>query len=150
MPKLNHIAIPVKDWAQSRDWYVKTLGMGLEFEIPDRLVAAVKDDSEFAIFLHQAPVPAVPIGFALTIQVADVQASFQQITQKGITFAFIELLKIEDVLVEGHRLFHIAHLYRDMVASINLNAHPGSSPFTGAPPRGRRHRRSGKRRGCEV
>lgn len=88
MPKLNHIAIPVKDWAESRDWYLKVLGLELEFEIPENAVAAVKDQSEFAIFLHQAPVPEFGFGFAYTFQVADVHQTFQQLTQKGTVFSF--------------------------------------------------------------
>jgi predicted enzyme related to lactoylglutathione lyase len=88
MTKLNHIAIPVSDWRASSDWYTNILGLSLEFEIPERLVAAVKDEGDFAIFLHQAPVPSAPIAFAFTFQVADVHKSFQQITQKGITFSY--------------------------------------------------------------
>ena len=88
MPKLDHIAIPVKDWMQSRDWYSKILGLSLEFEIPERLVCAVKDDSDFAIFLHQAPVPAIPVGFTLTLRFPDVHKAFQDISQKGHAFLF--------------------------------------------------------------
>ena len=36
MIKLDHLTIAVSDCEKSRAWYVETLGLKLEFEIPER------------------------------------------------------------------------------------------------------------------
>jgi len=36
MIKFDHLRIPVTDLARSRDWYIRTLGLKIEFEVPDR------------------------------------------------------------------------------------------------------------------
>jgi len=46
--------IAVTDTTCSRDWYVATLGLKVEFEVPDRRTIALQDSEGFAIFL-QAP-----------------------------------------------------------------------------------------------
>lgn len=86
MPKLDHLTIPVTDWIASRDWYIRTLDLELEFEVPTRLTAAVRDDHDFTIFLVQGAAALVPGAFALTFQVADVHAAFEQISRKGVRF----------------------------------------------------------------
>ena len=36
MMKLDHLSIPVTNAPRSRDWYVETLGLKVEFELPER------------------------------------------------------------------------------------------------------------------
>jgi catechol 2,3-dioxygenase-like lactoylglutathione lyase family enzyme len=87
MIKLDHLAIPVADCARSRDWYVATLGLRVEFEVPDRHLVALQDSEGFAIFLQQVPDPPSPDGVALWFQVADVDARFIELSGRGTAFA---------------------------------------------------------------
>lgn len=64
MLKLDHLRLPVTDLARSRDWYIETLGLTVEFEVPDRRTVALRDGEGFAIFLQQAPAPVAPNGCA--------------------------------------------------------------------------------------
>lgn len=84
MLKFDHLALPVADWKASRDWYVGTLGLSVEFEIPDRLTAAVRDEFDFTIFLVEAKTPAA--GVALWFQVADVDATYAELLRRGTRF----------------------------------------------------------------
>jgi catechol 2,3-dioxygenase-like lactoylglutathione lyase family enzyme len=86
MLKFDHLTIPVSNWIASRDWYVKSLGLEIEFEVPERLTSAVQDQHDFTIFLVQDSVPSNANRFALTFQVDDVQKSFEQISRKGLHF----------------------------------------------------------------
>ena len=43
--------------------------------------------------------------------------------KEGVAFAFVELFEIEDVLVEGDRLFDVADLDGDVIAAINFDTH---------------------------
>jgi len=36
MLKFDHLRIPVTELSRSRDWCIRTLGMKVEFEVPDR------------------------------------------------------------------------------------------------------------------
>ena len=54
MLKFDHLRIPVTNLTRSRDWYVGTLGMKIEFEIPERRAVAVQDGEGFTIFLEEA------------------------------------------------------------------------------------------------
>jgi catechol 2,3-dioxygenase-like lactoylglutathione lyase family enzyme len=87
MLKLDHLRIPVADLAGSRDWYVGTLGMTVEFEVPDRQTIALQDTEGFTIFLQQAPSGPSPGGCALWFQVADVDAAFAEWSARGVAFA---------------------------------------------------------------
>jgi len=55
MIKLDHLTIAVSDCEKSRDWYVETLGLKLEFEIPERRTSAVQDEFGFTLFLAETP-----------------------------------------------------------------------------------------------
>ncbi|HEX2886157.1 VOC family protein [Vineibacter terrae] len=86
MRKLDHLALPVADWLASRDWYVGTLRLTVEFEIPDRRTAAVRDGFDFTIFLVQAEAPARGAGVALWFQVDDVDATHAALSARGARF----------------------------------------------------------------
>jgi catechol 2,3-dioxygenase-like lactoylglutathione lyase family enzyme len=86
MMKFDHLSIPVSDVVCSRDWYVATLGLNVEFEVPDRSTVALQDSDGFAIFLLQARSPVRPDGYALWFQVTDVDATFAEWSARGTTF----------------------------------------------------------------
>jgi catechol 2,3-dioxygenase-like lactoylglutathione lyase family enzyme len=85
MVRLDHLSLPVNDWQKSRDWYKNRLGFEVEFEIPDRKTAAMRDDADLTIFLYQSEVTVCP-GISFTIQVDDVEAAHQRLTASGVSF----------------------------------------------------------------
>ena len=82
MPRLDHLSLPVRDWQKSRDWYREHLGFELEFEIPDRKTAAMRDDADLTIFLYEGEVADCP-GISFTIQVDDVEAKHDALVAAG-------------------------------------------------------------------
>ena len=55
MMKLDHLNLPVSNLERSRDWWVSTLGLKVEFEVPDTRTVALNDGEGFAIFLQEKP-----------------------------------------------------------------------------------------------
>lgn len=86
MLKLDHLRIPVTDLARSREWYVRTLGLIVEFEMPDRETVALQDGEGFTVFLQAVRSPVVPNGCALWFQVSSVDATFAEWTARGVAF----------------------------------------------------------------
>jgi uncharacterized glyoxalase superfamily protein PhnB len=68
-----------------RDWYKGHLGFEVEFEIPERKTAAMRDDADLTVFLYESEVPDCP-GVSFTIQVGDVDATYRQLVAAGIAF----------------------------------------------------------------
>src|SRR5580658_5361764 len=87
MLKFDHLSIPVSDLQRSRAWYVETLGLKVEFEVPDQRSVALNDSDGFAIFLQQVAAPIAVNGCALWFQVASVDATFAEWTARGVAFA---------------------------------------------------------------
>src|SRR6267143_1121920 len=81
MIKLDHLTIAVSDCEKSRDWYMETLGLKLEFEIPERRTSAVQDEFGFTLFLAETPGGPGRPSCVLTFQVSDVVAI--QVFQHG-------------------------------------------------------------------
>jgi catechol 2,3-dioxygenase-like lactoylglutathione lyase family enzyme len=91
MPKLDHLAIAVRDWRTSRDWYVEHLGFKPEFEAPQggragAGVAAIQDDAGLTVFLEQVAEPILSGQSSYTIQVADVDDTFARLSARGLAF----------------------------------------------------------------
>lgn len=86
MMKFDHLNLPVGSLERSRDWYIATLGLAVEFEVPDRRTVALGDSAGFALFLQEKPA-ARPDGVALWFQVDDVDATFAQWSARGVAFA---------------------------------------------------------------
>ena len=84
MLKFDHLTIPVRDREVSRDWYVETLGMTVEFEVPTRNATALQDDNGFTIFVEQSGPPTA--GTALYFSVDDVDAVHARMVARGIPF----------------------------------------------------------------
>jgi catechol 2,3-dioxygenase-like lactoylglutathione lyase family enzyme len=87
MLKFDHLRLPVSDLARSRRWYLDTLGMTVEFEVPDRQTVALQDSDDFTIFLQQVATPVPPNGSALWFQVVDVDATFADWAARGVEFS---------------------------------------------------------------
>ena len=86
MIKFDHLTIPVRDHARSRDWYVATLGLKVEFEVPARNATALQDGHGFTIFVEQSTGP-IGAGTALYFSVDDVDDAHARMTARGIAFA---------------------------------------------------------------
>lgn len=87
MLKLDHLRIPVTDLARSRDWYIRTLGLKVEFELPEQKTVALQDTEDFTIFLQEVRSPVMPNECALWFQVGDVDATFTDWSARGVEFA---------------------------------------------------------------
>jgi catechol 2,3-dioxygenase-like lactoylglutathione lyase family enzyme len=85
MPRLDHLSLPVRDWRKSRDWYKDRLGFEVEFEIPDRKTAAMRDDADLTVFLYEGEVADCP-GISFTVQVDDVEATHEMLVAAGLSF----------------------------------------------------------------
>ena len=86
MVRFDHLRIPVTDLARSRRWYVDTLGLKVEFEVPDRQTVALQDGSDFTIFLQEVASRVEPLGCALWFQVTDVDTIHAEWSARGVTF----------------------------------------------------------------
>lgn len=84
MLKFDHLRIPVTDLARSRDWYIRTLGLKVEFEFPERQTVALQDTDDFTIFLQEVRSPVVPSAYALWFQVGGVDATFTDWSARGV------------------------------------------------------------------
>jgi catechol 2,3-dioxygenase-like lactoylglutathione lyase family enzyme len=87
MIRFDHLRLPVSDLTRSRDWYVRTLGLQVEFEVPDRRTVALQDTGGFTIFLQEVAPAIVANQCALWFQVADVEATFAEWSGRGVEFA---------------------------------------------------------------
>ena len=56
MVRLDHISLPVRDWRRARDWYKQHLGFEVEFEIPERKTAVMRDSADLTVFLYEGEV----------------------------------------------------------------------------------------------
>jgi catechol 2,3-dioxygenase-like lactoylglutathione lyase family enzyme len=85
MIKLDHLTILVRDYRASRDWYLETLGLEVEFEVPG-LAVALRDDAGFTLFLEQAASGAVTPSCVLYFQVDDLEAKHRLLAAARIQF----------------------------------------------------------------
>ena len=86
MIRLDHLSIPVSQCANSREWYTQNLGLELEFKVPERKTVALRDDSDFTLFLYEPTDGRVSTSCTLTFQVEDVDAKFEQLVARGVEF----------------------------------------------------------------
>ncbi len=84
MIKLDHLTISVRDYRRSRDWYIETLGLKQEFEVPD-FAAALQDEAGFTLFVEQTSAAVKP-SCVLTFQVDDVDAKYRQLAASNVNF----------------------------------------------------------------
>jgi catechol 2,3-dioxygenase-like lactoylglutathione lyase family enzyme len=84
MAKLDHLGLQVADRSRSTRWFVETLGLEVEFEIPEAGVTALRDDAELAIFLNETRAPKVEA--TLYFQVDSVDALYGTLAARGVSF----------------------------------------------------------------
>lgn len=84
---LDHLTIFVRDADRSRDWYTKTLGLRVEFEIPSPRAVALQDSSAFGLFLEQHANSDVQPSCVLTFRVEDVDALTLALQAEGVAFS---------------------------------------------------------------
>jgi catechol 2,3-dioxygenase-like lactoylglutathione lyase family enzyme len=92
MVKLDHLAITVRDYHASRDWYVDNLGLRVEFEVADRRTVALQDDGGLTLFLAEEGDgirPAQTDSVCLTFQVANVDVAHRELAARGIGFTHV-------------------------------------------------------------
>jgi catechol 2,3-dioxygenase-like lactoylglutathione lyase family enzyme len=87
MMKFDHLRIPVTDLTRSRGWYTETLGLKIEFELPDRQTVALQDSDDFTIFLQEVPSAVQANGCALWFQVSDVDATYAEWSARRVEFS---------------------------------------------------------------
>ena len=85
MMKFDHLNLPVSDLDRSRTWWVDSLGLEVEFEVPSTRTVALNDGEGFAIFLQEKP-NVVPNGIALWFQVDDVDTTHAAWSARGVRF----------------------------------------------------------------
>jgi predicted enzyme related to lactoylglutathione lyase len=91
MAKLDHAKISVKHWQASRDWYIKNLGLKLEFEVPNGGAAklgfaALQDDAGFTLFVEQILGDVHSCECVHYFQVDNVDAQYRELRASGIGF----------------------------------------------------------------
>ena len=86
MIKLDHLTLRVSNCAISRDWYIHTLGLSKEFEIPGRQVVALQDSEGFTLLLEQSG-QQLAAACVLTFQVASVDETYSRLSREGVAFA---------------------------------------------------------------
>jgi catechol 2,3-dioxygenase-like lactoylglutathione lyase family enzyme len=87
MLRFDHLRLAVSDLDRSQHWYVETLGMKVEFEVPERRTVALQDGEGFTIFLQEVATPVSPNGCALWFQVADVDAVHAEWAARKVAFS---------------------------------------------------------------
>jgi len=87
LARLDHLALGVRDWRASRDWWRERLGFAVEFEIPEQGLAAMCDEADLTVFLTQVDEVVIPAWFSMAIQVADVEAKHAELVAAGVAFA---------------------------------------------------------------
>src|SRR5579863_5253049 len=85
--KLNHLMIVVRDAAKSRDWYVKNLGLKIEFQVPAQGFVALEYDWGMALLIAEnKTAKGAASGFVMHFEVEDVDARYRAMRSKGVKF----------------------------------------------------------------
>ena len=84
MVQLDHLTIYVSNLARSRAWYVATLALKVEFEIPPIKGVSLQDSSGFSLFIQERPAGEFAPSCMLTFQVDDVESKCRQLASQGI------------------------------------------------------------------
>jgi predicted enzyme related to lactoylglutathione lyase len=111
MPRLDHIAITVRNWKRSRDWYARHFGFDIEFENADAKVAGLKDDADLTLIVTETNGSvAANTGLVFSIQVRDVEETHRDLAARGLAFVHgpqktISGYGAELLDPDGYRLF---------------------------------------------
>ena len=86
MVKLDHLAIKVRNYVESRNWYIDCFGFKLEFETSERKTAALLDANGLTLFLEEARGVLQEPSCTLFLQVDDVDAKHRELRARGVLF----------------------------------------------------------------
>jgi catechol 2,3-dioxygenase-like lactoylglutathione lyase family enzyme len=86
MVRLDHLAIPVRDHARSRDWYTTHFGFRVEFEVPERKTVALQDDGDLTLFLVERTDEPIAPSCTFSLQVDDVEVTYRELAARGLSF----------------------------------------------------------------
>jgi catechol 2,3-dioxygenase-like lactoylglutathione lyase family enzyme len=84
MARVTHLVLPVSNVQKSREWYVNKLGFAPERELDEAV--GIKDQSGLTIFLVKTTDPLAGQKITLTIQVANVDTTHQELSTDGVNF----------------------------------------------------------------
>ena len=87
MVKFDHMNLPVSDPDASCDFYVKTFGFKVEFEVKERRTIAIQDDAGFTIFLYPAAKSLDGAKCSLALQVDNVDGVYSKLSREGVKFS---------------------------------------------------------------
>jgi predicted enzyme related to lactoylglutathione lyase len=82
--RLNHLTLFVRDRRVAAEWYVRMMGLEVEFELPDAGTTAVRDAADFTIFLTERADIGEGPRCILYFQVDDVDAEFDRMSQEEV------------------------------------------------------------------
>ena len=84
---LDHLTISVRNADRSRDWYTKTLGLKVEFEVQSPRAVALQDSGGFTLFVEQRPDADRQPSCTLTFRVEDVDALAHTLEANGVALS---------------------------------------------------------------
>ena len=85
MVRFGHFAIPVRDVARSREWYVNNFGLRVEIDVPERKTVGLQDDGDFTLFLEEVAEDLAP-SCKFALEVADVESKYRELLARGVKF----------------------------------------------------------------
>jgi catechol 2,3-dioxygenase-like lactoylglutathione lyase family enzyme len=84
MARLDHLGLQVAERTRSTRWFVETLGLEIEFELPEAGVTALRDDADLTIFLNETAAPTAEA--TLYFQVDNVDGLYETLAARGVSF----------------------------------------------------------------
>jgi predicted enzyme related to lactoylglutathione lyase len=84
MPHLDHLTIFVRDHRAAAQWYTKNLGFEVEFETPDGVTTAIRDDRDFTIFLTNRVTTDDQPRSILYFEMPNVDTEYERLVAKGV------------------------------------------------------------------
>lgn len=86
---LDHLTIFVGDADRSRDWYARTLGLHVEFEVASPRAVALQDSGAFGLFVEQRPSEECKPSCIVTFRVEDVDSLARTLQAGGVKFSAV-------------------------------------------------------------
>jgi predicted enzyme related to lactoylglutathione lyase len=86
MIKLDHLNISVSNYAVSRDWYVRYVGLKVEFENIEAGVGGLSGDGDVELILAQRQLSSQERDCILTFQCDGVHTKYQELSALGLSF----------------------------------------------------------------
>jgi uncharacterized glyoxalase superfamily protein PhnB len=81
---LDHLTIFVRDHRGAARWYTQNLGFEVEFETPDGVTTAIRDDRDFTIFLTNRATNDDQPRCVLYFEVKDVDTEYERLVKNGV------------------------------------------------------------------